>query len=99
MTFIDQVSNNCYNIFDLQDVFNNVEVWRKEHAIAIVNISQCFGVIEKVAQLDIGLFDDLDVDFDWEEVRHDSLLMDMVQSLEEDSFLLILMTHLQQLQV
>ena len=55
-------------MFDLQDVFNYVEVWRKEHAIAILNIiSQCFGDIEKVA-----LFDDLDVDMDWEEVRDDS---------------------------
>lgn len=85
--FIDQVLDNCHKILNLQGVFNYVKVWRREHAIAILNIiSQCFGDIEKVAQLDDELFDDLDVDMDWEEVRHDSSLIDMAQPFEEGSY-------------
>ena len=34
--FIDQVVDNCHRIFTIQDVFNYVEVWRREHAAAII---------------------------------------------------------------
>jgi len=54
--FIAQVLENCHIIFDVQDGFRYVEVWWKEHAIAIVNIiSQCFGDVELVAELDVDL--------------------------------------------
>ena len=63
-------------------------MWRKKHAVAILNIiSQCFGDVELVAELDIDLMDDIDIDMDWEELRDDSSLMDMAQSLDEYSFL------------
>ena len=84
---IDQVLENCYRIFNVQDVFNYVEVWRKEHAVAIVNIiSQCFGDIGQVAELDAQILDDIDIDMDWEELRDDSTLIDMAQSIDDDSF-------------
>lgn len=85
--FIAQVLENCHMIFDVQDVFRYVEVWRKEHAIAILNIiSQCFGDVDHVAELDIEIMEDVDIDMDWEELRDDSSLMDMAQSLDEYSF-------------
>ena len=84
---IDQVLENCHRIFNVQDVFNYVEVWRKEHAVAIVNIiSQCFGDIGQVAELDAQILDDIDIDMDWEELRDDSTLIDMAQSIDDDSF-------------
>lgn len=86
--FIAQVLENCHKIFDVQDVFRYVEVWRKEHAVTILNIiSQCFGDVELVAELDIDLMGDIDIDMDWEELRDDSSLMDMAQILDEYSFL------------
>jgi len=86
--FIAQVLENCHKIFDVQDVFRYVEVWQKEHAIAILNIiSQCFGDVELVAALDIDLMEDVDIDMDWEDLKDDSSLMDMAHSLNEYSFL------------
>lgn len=86
--FIAQVLENFHKIFDVKDVFRYVEVWRKEHAIAILNIiSQCFGDVELVAELDIDLMEDVEVDMDWEGLRDDSSLMDMAHSLNEYSFL------------
>lgn len=86
--FIAQVLENCHKIFDVNDVFRYVEVWRKEHAIAILNIiSQCFGDVELVAELDIDLMEDVEVDMDWEDLRDDSSLMDMAHSLNEYNFL------------
>ena len=71
--FIAQVLENCRRIFDVQDVFRYVEAWRKEHAIAILNIiSQCFGDVELVAELDLDFMEDVDIDMDWEELRDDS---------------------------
>lgn len=86
--FIDQVLDSCHKIFTVQDVFNYVEVWRQEHAISILKIiSDCFGDIELVAELDFEpLCDqDIDTDMDWEEVRNDSSLMDMAESFNEDT--------------
>ena len=60
--FIAQVLENCHRIFDVRDVFRYVEVWRKEHAIAILNIiSQCFGDVELVAELDLDFMEDVDI--------------------------------------
>ena len=64
-----------------------MEVWHKEHAVAIIIIiNQCFGDIEQVEELDIELIEDMDVNMDWEELLDDSTLMDMTQSHDEDSF-------------
>ena len=52
--FIEQVLECCSTIFTVHDVFKKVKVWRAEHAVAIINIiSQCFGDIEQVEELDI----------------------------------------------
>lgn len=84
--FINQVLENCHKIFKVQDVFNYVEVWRKEHAIAILDIiGGCFGDIQKVAELDVELMEDIDIDMDWEELRDDSTLLDMAESFDDGS--------------
>ena len=77
---IDQVLDYCHRIF-------NVRFGAKKHAVAIVNIiSECFGDIEQVAELDAQILDDIDIDMDWEELGDDSTLIDMAQSLDHDSF-------------
>ena len=85
--FIEQVLENCSKIFTVQDVFKYLDVWRKEHAIAIINIiSRCFGDIEQVEELDIELTESMDIDMDWEELLDYFTLMDMAQSHDEESF-------------
>lgn len=45
-------------------------MWHKEHAVAIINIiSQCFGDIQQVEELDIELMEGMDIDMDWVELR------------------------------
>jgi len=45
-------------------------VWHKEHAVAITNIiSQCFGDIQQVEELNIELMEGMDIDMDWVELR------------------------------
>lgn len=85
--FIDQVLENCFRIFNVQDVLNYVEVWRIEHAVAIVNImAQHFGDIDEAAVLAVEVMEDVTIDMDWEEVRDNSDLLDMAPSLDDDSF-------------
>ena len=85
--FIDQVLENCGRIFSVQDVLNYVEVWRIEHAVAIVNMSQRFGDMNQIAELGIESMEEIAIDMDWEEVRDDSELLDMAPSFDDDSFL------------
>lgn len=85
--FIDQVLENCFRIFNVQDVLNYVEVWCIEHAVAIVNImAQHFGDIDEAAILAVEVMEDVTIDMDWEEVRDNSDLLDMAPSLDDDSF-------------
>lgn len=45
-------------------------MWHKEHAVAIIKIiSQCFGDIQQVEELDIELMEGMDIDMDWVELR------------------------------
>ena len=61
-------------------------MWRKEHAVAIlVIIGCCFGGIQKFAELDVELMDDIDIDMYWEELRDDSTLLDMAGSFDDGS--------------
>lgn len=85
--FIDQVLENCFRIFNVQDVLNYVEVWCIEHAVAIVNImAQHFGDIDEAAILAVEVMEDVTIDMDWEEVRDNSDLLDMAPSLDDDIF-------------
>lgn len=62
-------------------------MWRKEHAVAIINIiSKCFGDIHQVEEPDIEPMEGMEIDVDWVELLDDSTLMDMAPSHDEDSF-------------
>lgn len=83
-----QVINNASKLFSLSDIMNCVEIWRSEHATAVLNIlSQIFGDIgaeEFMADLDDS---DLDatVDSDWLDIRDDSSAN--MPFFQDDSFL------------
>lgn len=73
---ISQVLRNCDNIFNINDIINQVEVWRHVHAY---NIFKCMSeVFDDMEKSDIPLslseedFEDMEViDHDWEIVRDD----------------------------
>lgn len=78
---ISQVLNTCHKLFTIDDVIENVEIWRKSHALGILEtIKHVFNDIE--IDLDLSAIEDkgLDIDMDWEEIRDDSSFMDMVGS-------------------
>ena len=50
---MQQVLDNCHKLFSLSDVTNNVDVWRKCHAIGILKVvNDVFGDIGAVSQLE-----------------------------------------------
>ena len=82
---ISQVLNTCHKLFTIDDVIENVEIWKKNHALGILEaIKHVFNDID--IDLDLSAVEDegLDIDMDWEEVRDDSsfLNMDNSQSME-----------------
>ena len=78
---ISQVINTCHKLFTIDDVIENVEIWRKHHALGILEaIKHVFNDID--IYLDLSAVEDegLDIDMDWEEVRDDSSFLNMVNS-------------------
>ena len=67
---IVQVLQTCHRLFKLEDILENVEIWRRHHAIAILN------AIAKV-------FDDTNcVEMDWANLKDDSSYLEMIDSRE-----------------
>ena len=78
---ISQVLNACHKLFTIDDVIENVEIWRKNHALGILEaIKHVFNDID--IYLDLSAVEDegLDIDMDWEEVRDDSSFLNTVNS-------------------
>ncbi|CAB3988004.1 Werner syndrome ATP-dependent helicase-like [Paramuricea clavata] len=78
---ISQVLNTCHKLFTIDDVIENVEIWRKNHAPGILEaIKHVFNDID--IDLDLSPVEDegLDIDMDWEEVRDDSSFLNMFNS-------------------
>jgi hypothetical protein len=78
---ISQVLNTCHKLFTIEDVIENVEIWRKNHALGILEaIKHVFNDIDKYLDLSAVEDEGLDIDMDWEEVRDDSSFLNMVNS-------------------
>ncbi len=80
-----QILQTCHKLFTVEDVLQNVEIWRKHHAVAVLNaIAQVFGDI--TVELNRSLLDenhtdiDMDIEMDWEELRDDSSFQDLWDS-------------------
>ena len=73
---IEQVLGNCKQLFTVQDILNNVEIWRHNYAIIVLEIiREIFG--DMTEEL-LSNKDDLRLDdsilSDWEHIRDDSKL-------------------------
>ena len=78
---IIQVLQTCHKLFTVGDVLQNVEIWRKHHAFAILNaVAQIFGDI--IVEQDMSMLDEdhIDIEMDWEELRDDSSFQDLWDS-------------------
>ena len=65
---ISQVLNTCHKLFTIDDVIENVEIWRKNHALGILEaIKHVFNDIDKYLDLSAVEDEGLDIDMDWEE--------------------------------
>jgi len=84
---VEQTVESCHRIFTLQDVLTYVEVWRLEHAAAILQIiGECFGDIDMVLDLDPELMDsDSFMDIDWQQVLEESTQMDISYNVDDDN--------------
>lgn len=85
MFHINQVVDNCHNLFSLGDVLHAVEIWRNEYAIAILNIvKELFGETNMNIPSNLEMADVLEDSIpewdEWNNVRDDSTLIDMLDS-------------------
>jgi hypothetical protein len=73
---IIQILQTCHTLFTVDDVLQNVEIWRKHHAVAVLDaVAQIFGDITvEHDNDDMSMFneDRIDIEMDWEELRDDS---------------------------
>ena len=91
---IKQIVRNCHVLFSLRDVMDVVEIWRKQHAIAVMHVfAEVFGDID-TSKLPVDISgaeqcQDESIRPDWAQVRDDSSLLFMLdtQDLEGISFL------------
>ena len=44
-----RILDNCHKLFSLSDVKNNVDVWRKFHALDILKANDIFGDVDPVS--------------------------------------------------
>jgi hypothetical protein len=84
---INQVLNNCYKLFTVNDILQNVEIWRHVHAFEILNIiNRVFGDVDANELLGVGeedLLNDTSFSSNWDDVRDDSYISVMdTQELE-----------------
>ena len=83
---IKQIVCNCHVLFSLRDVMDVVEIWRKQHAIAVMHVvAEVFGNIDtsKLPAVDISGAEqcrDESVRPDWTQVRDDSSLPFMLDT-------------------
>jgi hypothetical protein len=67
----------------VDDVLQNVEIWRKHHAVAVLDaVAQIFGDITvEHDNDDMSMFneDHIDIEMDWEELRDDSSFMSFLR--------------------
>ena len=80
---IIQILQTCHKLFTVDDVLQNVEIWRKHHAVAVLDaVAQIFGDI--TVEHDMSMFneDHIDIEMDWEELRDDSSFHEFLDSHE-----------------
>ena len=99
---INQVIDNRYKLFTIGDIMSYVEMGRHEYAIAILRqVSDVFKEVN-AELLNCGLDESFDsmssVAVDWNRMRDDSSLVEMIDSQDISSFffklILILQFHL-----
>jgi hypothetical protein len=80
---IIQILQTCHTLFTVDDVLQNVEIWRKHHAVAVLDaVAQIFGDITvEHDNDDMSMFneDHIDIEMDWEELRDDSSFMSFLR--------------------
>ena len=91
MFHINQVVENCHNLFSLQDVLEVVEIWRNEYAIAILHIiKEIFGETNMDIPCDMEISDVLEASIpewnEWNMLRDDSTMVDMLDSHDLEDF-------------
>ena len=82
---IIQIIQACHKLFTVEDVLKNVEIWRKTHAVAVLDaVAQVFGDITIEHEMSMLGEDQIDIEMDWEEIRNDSSFCN--QSFESCAF-------------
>ena len=84
---IKQIVRSCHVLFTLRDVMAVVEIWRKQHAIAVMHvIAEVFGDIDTI---------ELPAVDNWgaEQCRHESVRPDWAQVRDDSSLLFMLDTR------
>lgn len=80
---IQQVLKTCDRLFTVEDVLENVEIWRRHHAIAIIDaVAQVFGDITVTHEMSMNAEDNIEIEMDWDELREDSNLLEFFDSQE-----------------
>ena len=82
---IIQIIQTCHKLFTVEDVLKNVEIWRKTHAVAVLDAVAVFGDITIEHEMSMLAEDhQIDIEMDWEEIRNDSSFCN--QSFESYAF-------------
>lgn len=81
---INEVIENCHKLFTLEDVISNVEIWRHQYALGILQqISDVFGDIMEIPTFDNDeSAHNYSIISDWDQIRDDSSLVGMIDSQE-----------------
>ena len=68
---IIQIMQTCHKLFTVEDVLKNVEIWKKTHAVALLDaVAQVFGDITIEHEMSMLGGDQIDIEMDWEEIRN-----------------------------
>ena len=81
---INQITNHAETIFTLEDILENVDIWKKKHAIYVLEIfCKVFDDVEVlVPNIDEEESDDECLDGEWTEIMKDSSFMELLNQSE-----------------
>jgi hypothetical protein len=92
---INEVIKSCYKLFTIEDIISNVEIWRHQYAIGILQqINDVFGDIMEVPTIhDDESMHDYSIISDWDQIRDDSTLVAMIDTQDLEGMVSLMDTH------
>lgn len=79
---INEVIASCHKLFTIEDIRSNVEIWRNQYALGILQqISDVFGDIMEIPTTDDNESEhNYSIISDWDQIRDDSTLAGMIDT-------------------